>query len=81
MQCLTETTQGVFQVADPQPVDYTTCTYLIAQPSELQNELFNLTMEDAQILMPYFAIVLVTGFTYRAIAQALKTDERYDQNE
>lgn len=35
MQCLTETSAGVFQVTSPQPTQYTTCTSILATPAEI----------------------------------------------
>lgn len=76
MQCLTDLGNGVFKITNPQPNDTTNCVYVIAAPSELQNQ-FNITMQEAQIFMPLLGLVLVMGFTYRAIARALNSDERH----
>lgn len=80
MLCLTEnpgSTGGVYYtVAEPQPTTYTECVYILAQPPEVSNEFWNLTMDEAQELMPYFGLVLVAGFTFRALARALNTEER-----
>jgi hypothetical protein len=50
--------------------------YLLAQPAELQPEIWNISVEQGLEIGGYLALVLVTGYTFRAMAQALKTDER-----
>jgi hypothetical protein len=76
MLCLQQLNSTDFQLISPQPADYTGCTYLLAQPSELQPEIWNISVEQGLEIGGYLALVLVTGYTFRAMAQALKTDER-----
>jgi len=76
MQCLNDEGGGWYSLQSPQPADYTVCTYLIIQPSDLPSDVWNLTIEEAQVLMPYFGLLLLAGFTFRAIARALSVDER-----
>lgn len=76
MLCLDYNTESLtYTVANPQPTDLSTCTYLLANPSDFPMDF--LTVDDAIQLAFLFASVLVVGFTFRAIAQALKTDERF----
>ena len=79
MQCLIQTSEFQFELPATQPSDYTTCTYILAQPQDVHADVWNLTMDEAMELMPYFGLVLVMGYTFRAIAQALKTDERNEE--
>ncbi len=79
MQCLTDNGGGSFSIASPQPTDTTSCVYVIASPSELQNQ-FDITLDEASQIMPLLALVLCAGFTFRAIAQALKTDDRNEND-
>lgn len=75
MQCLTDNGGGDFTIAAPQPTDYTVCTYLVVQPSELQPQIFNLTVEEGVWLGFQLSLILVLGFTFRAIARALNTGD------
>lgn len=79
MQCLIQVSEFQFELPATQPSDYTTCTYILAQPQDVHADVWNLTMDEAAELMPYFGLVLVMGYTFRAIAQALKTDERNEE--
>lgn len=76
MQCLNDSGGGNFTIAAPQPTDYTACTYLLVQPSELQPQIFNLTVEEGVWLGFQLSLILVAGFTFRAIARALNTGEQ-----
>ena len=75
MQCLTDNGGGSFTTAAPQPTDYTACTYLLVQPSELQPQVFNLTVEEGVWLGFQLGLILLAGFTFRAIARALNTGD------
>jgi hypothetical protein len=81
MQCLTDNGGGSFTTAAPQPTDYTACTYLLVQPSELQPQIFNLTAEEGVWLGFQLSLILVVGFIFRAVARALSTDERFQNEE
>ena len=73
MQCLTDNGDGTFSVTNPQPATISGCTNLIVQPNELQNELFNFSLEDYRLISMALVGLLIVGFTFRAIAQALDT--------
>lgn len=76
--CLTQTADG-FQVANPQPTQYTTCTHLVASPNELASN-FQLSANDGlQIAMSIIAVWGV-GFAFRAIATYLKQGNENEQN-
>lgn len=81
MQCLTEISSGVFSVASPQPTEYSSCVYLIAQPNELPTAFMNMTVDEGLQVGGLLALVLVAGFTIRAIARALSAgDNSGDSN-
>lgn len=74
MQCLTDIGTGNYQIANPQPTLTTDCTYLIVQPNEIPMAFMNLTPEQGLEVGGLFALVLVAGFTFRAIAHALNVN-------
>lgn len=80
MLCLIQTSDYQFELPATQPTDYTTCTYILAQPQDVHADAWNLTMDDAITLMPYFALVLVMGFTFRAVARALNTGDTTNES-
>lgn len=71
MQCLTDIGTGSYQIANPQPTVTNNCTYLIVQPNEIPTAFMNMTPEQGLEVGGLFALVLVVGFTFRAVAQAL----------
>lgn len=75
MQCLTQTVDG-FIVASPQPTELSTCTFLLVQPSELPNQLMNLTLEESLTVGSLLGGLLVVGFIFRAVAQALSINDK-----
>ena len=81
MQCLQDQGGGVYSLITPQPADYTTCTNVLVSPTELAPQVFNLTAEEGVWLGFQLGLILVVGFTIRAVARALKTDERYHHEE
>jgi hypothetical protein len=78
IQCLEDLGGGAYQIANPQPTDYTTCTYVLVQPSDLQSELWNISIDDGIQIGFLLGLVLLAGFTFRAMARALNSDERYE---
>lgn len=71
MLCLQDSGAGNYQVVSPQPATINGCTFLIVQPNEIPTAFMNLTPEDGLKVGGLLATVLVVGFTFRAIAQAL----------
>lgn len=80
MRCLIDTGTGFFQVANPQPTELTNCVYLIAQPTEIPTAFMNLTPDDGLKVGGLLATVLVVGFTFRAIARVLSTENNGNEN-
>lgn len=75
MQCLTDTGTG-YVLTSPQPTDLTTCTFLLVQPSELPNQLLNLSLEESLTVGSLLAGLLVVGFIFRAVARALDVNDK-----
>jgi hypothetical protein len=80
-ECLSDLGSGQFQLQSPQPDDYTACTYLIVQPSELQPDLWNITPAQGLDIGLAMALCLAIGFAYRMIVKFLLTDLEGDKNE
>jgi len=81
MLCLTETSAGVYEVLDPQPNFISDCTHILAQSNELPMEFFMLTPAEGLEIGGKLALVLVTGFIFRAVAQALNNFDEGLKNE
>jgi len=71
MQCLTEVTTGSFIITNPQPAEYTTCTYLIVQPPELAINAYALTAAQGLEIALAIGILWATAFTFRVVGQFL----------
>lgn len=80
MQCLTDTGSG-FVVTNPQPVEYTSCTFILVNPTEISSEIFNLTAEQGSQIGTAIILVWAIAFAYRAAIHALKSDESENRNE
>jgi hypothetical protein len=80
MQCLTDTGTG-FVLTNPQPVEYTACTYILVNPTEISSEIFNLTAAQGGLIGGAIVLVWAVAFAYRAAIQALQTNEREYENE
>lgn len=78
MMCLTDTGTGLYKVASPQPTELNGCTFLIVQPNEIPTAFMNLTPSDGLKVGGLLALVLVAGFTFRAIARAI--DPNFSNN-
>lgn len=76
MQCLTDIGSGQYQIASPQPTLLSDCVYLLAQPNELPVDFMQLTIDEGLQVGGLLALVLVAGFTFRAIARALYAGDK-----
>lgn len=81
MQCLTQMVGGNFMITDPQPIYTKDCNYILVQPQELPNELLQITPSEGVEIGGKLALVLLAGFTFRAIAKALNASDRSNENE
>lgn len=81
MQCLTDTGSGNYVVTNPQPTQITDCVYLLAQPNELPTAFMNMTVEEGLEVGGLLSLVLLAGFTFRAVGRALSTYEKGNENE
>lgn len=81
MQCLNDLGGGNFSIASPQPQAIGSCVYIIAQPNELPNGIMNLTPEEGLQVGGLLALVLLSGFTIRVIAQTLHAGNKENEND
>lgn len=79
MQCLTQLTTG-YEVSNPQPTDYTTCTAILVSPTELQNEIFNLTPAQGSQIGAAVILVWAVAFTFRAAISSLNSQNESENS-
>ena len=79
MQCLT-LKAGIYTISNPQPVVVGDCFYILATPQELPTGIMNLTPAEGLRVGGLLTLVLVAGFSIRAMARALNIYEG-SQNE
>jgi len=72
MLCLTEISAGNYQVASPQPTEYTTCTYVLAQQTDIGINAWALTPEQGFQIATAIGICWAFGYAFRAVGQFLK---------
>jgi hypothetical protein len=70
-QCLTSNGNGDFIIASPQPTEYTTCVYVLAQPSDIANNAWALTAEQGSQLSITIGICWATAYAFRVVGQIL----------
>ena len=68
-------------VTNPQPTLITDCVYILAQPAELPNELLQITPSEGVEIGGKLALVLLAGFTIRAVAKALNAADKGNEND
>lgn len=66
-------TVQVLSPMNPQPTDYTTCTYVIQSGAELNSGLMPLSINEASQLIQPILLLLSIGFVFRALSYTLKT--------
>ena len=76
MQCLT-LKAGIYTVSNPQPVVVGDCFYILATPQELPTGIMNLTPAEGLRVGGLLTLVLVAGFSIRAMARALNVYEGF----
>ena len=79
MQCLT-LRAGIYTISNPQPVVVGNCFYILATPQDLPTGIMNLTPAEGLKVGGLLTLVLLAGFSIRAMARALSTIEG-NQNE
>lgn len=77
MRCLTEITSGNYIVASPQPTTNKDCINLIITPTELSDDIFNLSPEQGALLGGAIIAVWAVGFAIKSAISSLN----YDFNE
>jgi hypothetical protein len=81
MDCLVMTSAGVYQLASPQPAEYTSCMYVLAQPDQVTaNAWWALTVNQGTEIATAIAILWAIGCTYRVLINFLKSHDG-DSNE
>lgn len=80
MQCLTDNGDGTFSIANPQPTEYTTCVYVAASPTELGNQIWNLTPSQGLELSGAIALTWAIAFGFRMGIKSLKSNERENED-
>lgn len=80
MQCLTDTGTG-YVLTNPQPVEYTACTHILVNPTEISSDIFNITAAQGGEIGGAIVLVWAVAFAYRAAIQALNFNESEKENE
>jgi hypothetical protein len=80
MQCLTDIGAGNFTITSPQPTDYTTCTYILAQQPDIATNAWALTAAQGAQLSIAIGSLLAVGAVIRVLASFLKPNDG-DSNE
>jgi len=75
MLCLSQIDGNTFQVASPQPTEYTSCTYVLAQPSDLGINAWALTPDEGYQIATAIAICWAAGYASRVVGQFLKPNQ------
>ena len=75
MQCLVQQIGGAYTVASPQPTVIGDCIYILATPRDLPTGIMNLTPAEGLHVGGLLSLVLVAGFSIRAMARALNVNE------
>lgn len=79
MNCLIDYGSGQYQVMEPQPSDYTTCTALVVSPTELQNGVMHLTAAEGVQISLSIGLLWAIAAAFRAVIHILK--EKGDSHE
>lgn len=70
MQCLTDM-GGSFVLSTPQPTEFTTCLYVLAQPQDLVINAWALTTTQGLQIAAAIGICWATGLAFRLLGQFL----------
>ncbi len=81
MQCLTDNGAGMYQLADPQPTEYTTCTYVLAQQPDIAINAWALTASQGLQIATAIAICWAAAFAFRVIGQFLNQSSKQNESE
>lgn len=81
MQCLTQIDSSNYQVTIPQPTQYTECVAVLVSPTELSQDVFNLSPEQGASIGAAIIAVWAVGFAIRSAISAVNSNEREFENE
>jgi hypothetical protein len=71
MRCVAIDAGGLVVDVDPQPVDVTLCTLVLASPAEVGTSPFTLTVEEGGLIGAAIALLWATAFGLRMLRRAL----------
>lgn len=71
MQCLTQAALGGYVISSPQPTQYTTCTYILAQPTDLAFSAWSLTATQGSQISLAIGLCWATAYAFRVLGQYL----------
>lgn len=81
MLCLSQIDSTNFQVASPQPTEYTSCLYVLAQPQDLTFNAWALDVTQGSQIALAIAVCWAIGWAFRAAISLLKPNESENQND
>lgn len=80
MQCLTVDAAGVVSVANPQPADISTCTFVIGSYSEQVPDLLRIDEQGGIDIAVAVMTLLAVAYVFRALARAINfTDDTLER--
>lgn len=80
MQCVTSDASGVLSIANPQPADISTCTFVIGNYSEQVPDLLRLDEQGGIDIAVAVLGLLAVAYVFRALARAINsTDDPYER--
>jgi heat shock protein HspQ len=71
MRCVAINASGVVTDVDPQPSDTSTCTMVLAAPSEISASPFLLTLEEGGMIAVAISLLWGAAFGLRQLRRAL----------
>lgn len=78
MQCINQISEFAFELPTTQPAEYTTCTYLLVQPTELENQVFNLTSSQGLEISGAIALVWAVAFGFRMAIKSTQSEKEIE---
>lgn len=75
MQCITDIGGGNFALIVPQPTEYTTCVYLLAQPQDVTINAYALTVQQGTEIAIAIVTLWAIGYVFRVLSNFLKSKD------
>ena len=73
MQCLDAPWNGLYEVANPQPAEYSSCMYILATPQDIAINQYALTAAQGLQIATAIGILWATAYAFRVIGQYLQS--------